>query len=707
MAAPKLSRPAAFVVSDLGTLLAVVQKALARGTRIYADTETTGFNPRQKKLVAIQLYQDGAQQPVIIDWRSIDRKDGAAKLLNQLAGLTWVFHNAKFDLQWLSSVGIHPRKVFDTYVAEQVIHGMSADEKLPLKLTDLAGKYCGVAMSKDERSWFIDLDERPDEWDAPFPDEEVAYMALDVTVLPDIFNVQCNELFARNLMDTAVLEMRVVPAIAAMESDGVYINVDGWREVIREQEALAARLESELLTSDLAMAILESRKRKYEEERAALWEWEQERDHFLEGIKSEWELDDAWDRPKWGDVKKEKMAQWKARHPRPPTPNGKLLEVNFGSSQQLIQGFEELGIPIPMKRNKETGEMRPTTDADSLEKLVPKYPVLRPYIDWRRAEKVVNTYGEKLLARVEPDGRIHPRFNQIGAETGRMSSSEPNWQNIPARTEVGRRLRRCVTCPPGHKLLDADYSTIELRILAELADDKVMLKLFEDGADLHTFTARRMFKIPDSVSDAEIKGDGCEPYLLPNGMPARSIAKNINFGIAYGQSAFGFALMYNIDTKEAEGFINAYYDAYPGLKAYIAKLGDRAVNDLCSQTVTGRKRYYELPAPPSQENWEEFKAWRRLAGSVRRQGGNHPIQGSSADITKEAVARLYEWRVQTGTPFRFVAVVHDEILLEVADEYVDIVAEAQADLMLAAARKYLPRVAIPRPEPKPSLVWEH
>jgi DNA polymerase-1 len=714
-------RPA-FIVGDLRTLEKVVSAYAARQKRIYADTETTSLNPRAGKLVAIQMWQ-GVGLPVIIDWRKFQGDDAnlAALMLSEdgpLGGYRWVFHNAAFDLSWLSSVGIYGvSKVYDTQVAEQVIYGVGMDEKRgELALKDLAAKYAGFDMSKDGREWFYDLDTRTDTrtftvdgaefeelyrpWDEPFPDEEVQYMVNDVKVLPAIYDCQIAELSRRKMVKVAELEMRVVPAIAYMQGCGVRIDVDQWRGVIQEQEAESHRLEEELLTSDLAKAILDARRREYEAQKGALLEWQLERDHFIEGIKSEWMIDDADDKPKWGEVKKEKLAAWKARHPRPPTPKADLLEINLGSSQQLKQGLSELGINLP------------DTEKETLEKAAPRFPVLKPLLAFRQAEKIVSTYGEKLLARVEADGRIHPSYQQIGAETGRMSCRMPNWQNIPARTEVGKKLRECVIAEDGWMLLTADYSIIELRILAELAKNQVMLDMFASGADLHNFTTRRMFNLGPEVTDDEIEGKReykDKPYRLAkyNNLKARDIAKTINYGVAYGQSAFGFSEKFQVDVDTAQGFIDSYYAGFTGLGAFLTKLGNFTEKHLYSQTVLGRKRYYELPEP--DDTYEGAKLYRRMVNSIRRKGANHPIQGTSADITKEALALIYEWLVsEEGSGVaRIVAVVHDEIVLECREEDADYVKQRQGELMYQAARKYLPNVAIPVPDPHVGRTWEH
>lgn len=275
---------------------------------------------------------------------------------------------------------------------------------------------------------------------------------------------------------------------------------------------------------------------------------------------------------------------------------------------------------------------------------------------------------------------------------------------------MGKRLRECVIAEDGWVLLTADYSIIELRILAELSKNQVMLDMFASGADLHTFTARRMFNLGPEISDDEIKGEGKfegKAYRLPNGLEARSVAKTVNYGVAYGQSAFGFAEKFNVDVDTAEGFIKSYYEGFTGLGDFLTKLQDFGEKHLYSKTVLGRKRYYELP--DVDDTYESAKFYRKIKAGIRRKAANHCIQGTSADITKDALALIYEWlsSEEGAGAARIAAVVHDEIVLECRAEHAEYVKKRQGELMYEAARKYLPNVAIPVPEPHVGRTWTH
>jgi DNA polymerase I-like protein with 3'-5' exonuclease and polymerase domains len=459
----------------------VVDRYLERGKPIFADTETTGLNHRTNKLVAVQMLQQGAEAVVIIDCRKLTD----ISQLNRLSSLRWVFHNAFHDWQFLVANGVELCCLYDSLIAEQVI--LSAKSGPSLK--EVVDKYAGVTLDKDGREWFYEpepLDQRVEfrtisdrliqeirPWNEPFPTEQIEYMANDVIYLDAVCTGQGSALRASGQGRVAMLEMRVIPAIARMEMNGVYVDVDAWREVINEQAAEGERLYDELLASDLAQAILKMRARELDNQITARSMWEEDQTCFLLDLRAEWDATHAKKEPGWGDLKKRSLAEWKAQNLAPPTPNKALREVNLGSHQQLKAGLDALGVRVK------------STEADELEKASARYPVLKPLLAWRKTEKFVSTYGETLLERMGEDGRMHPRFNQIGAETGRMSSSKPNWQNIPARTEVGKRLRQCVVAPPGKMLLVGDFSIIELRILADLSGDETMMEMFASGM---TFT---------------------------------------------------------------------------------------------------------------------------------------------------------------------------------------------------------------------------
>lgn len=309
-------------------------------------------------------------------------------------------------------------------------------------------------------------------------------------------------------------------------------------------------------------------------------------------------------------------------------------EFNINSPKQLgAILFEKLGLPA--KKKTKTGW---STNAEVLEGLADDYPIVSDILEYRAYAKLKSTYCEGLLKAIGPDGRIHSTFNQTETRTGRLSSTEPNLQNIPVRTELGREFRKFFTARDGYVLVDADYSQIELRVLAALADDKNMLDCFNRGVDVHTVTAAKVFGIPEENVTPEL----------------RSKAKAVNFGIVYGIGSFSLAKDIHSTRAEAERFINAYLALYSSIDGYMKNAIASAKEKGYAETVFHRRRY--LPELTSSN------AMLRAFGE--RVARNMPIQGTAADIIKIAMVKIYR-RLQNELPqVRLIMQVHDELILE-------------------------------------------
>jgi len=330
-------------------------------------------------------------------------------------------------------------------------------------------------------------------------------------------------------------------------------------------------------------------------------------------------------------------------------------EFNLGSPKQLEQVlFFELNLPKG-KRTK-TGY---STDASVLEDLRPAHPMIDKLLEWRIHTKLRSTYIEALPALVAADGRLHTTFQQAVAATGRLSSSDPNLQNIPIRTELGRKIRRAfVAGEPGLVLLAADYSQIELRILAHVSGDEHLKDAFARGADIHRETAARVLHKPaEEITHGE-----------------RSMAKMVNFGLAYGMSDFGLASRANIPRAEAQDFITSYFAAYSGISYYMMEIKEQAKAQGYVETLLGRKR--QIP---------ELRASNpALRGAGERMAINMPIQGTAADIQKIAMNRVAERLAATGSPARLLLTVHDELLFEVPRGEVEALAAIVRETMEGA-----------------------
>jgi DNA polymerase-1 len=318
-------------------------------------------------------------------------------------------------------------------------------------------------------------------------------------------------------------------------------------------------------------------------------------------------------------------------------------EFNVGSPKQLGEIlFDELKLPGGKKGK--TGAY--STHSDVLEELVDAHPMPQKILDWRLVSKLKSTYADTLIEQINPETRrIHTTYAMAGAATGRLSSNDPNLQNIPVRSEEGRRIRAAFIAEEGHKLLSVDYSQIELRLVAEIAGVEPLKQAFREGIDIHALTASQVFGVPLAKMD---------PLTRRN-------AKAINFGIIYGMSAFGLARQIGVAQSEASAFIKAYFERYPGIRAYMDKAKETARKHGYVTTLFGRRVHMKHIA-------DKNPAMRSFA---ERQAINAPIQGTAADIIKRAMIRIPPALDQAGLEARMLLQVHDELLFEVPDGEVE------------------------------------
>ncbi len=321
-------------------------------------------------------------------------------------------------------------------------------------------------------------------------------------------------------------------------------------------------------------------------------------------------------------------------------------EFNISSPQQLGKVlFEEMHLPAPVNYGK--GKVI-STAIDVLEGLAAEHEIVRKVLEYRQLTKLKGTYVDALPALMDPQtGRIHTSFNQTGAATGRLSSSNPNLQNIPIKTELGREIRAAFIPREGWKLVVADYSQIELRLLAHLSADPVLIDAFRQGEDIHTRTAAEVMGVPPMLVTRE----------------ARNNAKAVNFGIVYGISAFGLAANLGISRKEAEVYIKAYFERYSGVKRFIDETIAKTRETGIARTMFGRER----PIPDINSRNPNAR------GFAERTAVNSPIQGTAADLIKLAMVRID--RALAGFESRLLLQVHDELVLEAPPGELDAVKE--------------------------------
>jgi DNA polymerase I len=493
---------------------------------------------------------------------------------------------------------------------------LHAGDHMSASLQKVAERY-GIAVSKEQRSWFIDLDSRPVEWTAPLPGEQLTYIRQDIEVPYQIWERHQEVIAQQDLGRVVSLEHQALPAIAAMEVHGVCVDVERWRGILAARRAQKATLEAQI------KQVLGEALARTQPAQAVL---------FGEPV---------------------------------------LPSVQLTSSDQLREGLHALGVDVT------------SASKEALQEVQQEHPVIPLLLEWKALEKFETAFGENLLGYVTAGGRIHATFDQLGAASGRIICREPNLQQIPRPTDKDDPydLRRCFVAPQSYKLLIADLSNIELRILAEVSGDKTMLRFFADGKDLHSETARLMFKLP---VDVDPKG-----YLV-NGRSARDIAKTINFGLAYGMGAQGLANRVGVDLETAKALMQSYFATYQAVSKYLARSGKEGITRGYAVSLSGRRRFFSN---------EELKARR---GETERSAKNHPIQGTNADILKRALALLYE---QLPAGVHVVLTVHDEIVLECPESLVGEATRVLKQAMVQGCREYLTKVALPEPEVLVESYW--
>ena len=337
-------------------------------------------------------------------------------------------------------------------------------------------------------------------------------------------------------------------------------------------------------------------------------------------------------------------------------------EFNLASSKQIGDLLYNV-MEIPVIRKTPKGQ--PSTAEDVLEQLAHDYPLPKLILEHRSLSKLKSTYTDKLPLQInEQTGRVHTSYHQAVASTGRLSSADPNLQNIPIRTHEGRRIREAFVAPAGSVLMAADYSQIELRIMAHLSGDESLLTAFAEGKDIHSATAAEVFGLASDAVDAD----------------SRRAAKAINFGLIYGMSAFGLGKQLDIPRGEAQEYMNLYFERYPGVKKYMDSTKLNAKHEGFVETVFGRRLY--LPDINSRRY--------QMRQYAERTAINAPMQGTAADIIKKAMIGVDQWLTESKVDARVIMQVHDELVLEVAESDVKKVSTEVSEIMRNAAELVVP-----------------
>ena len=348
--------------------------------------------------------------------------------------------------------------------------------------------------------------------------------------------------------------------------------------------------------------------------------------------------------------------------------------ININSQPQLLDLF-----------NKRVGLNLPSTGDPILETV--NHPLVQTLREYRKYEKLISAFGDSLLEKINPvTHRIHPEFNQMGAATGRFSCNNPNLQQIP-RNQPEAPFRECFNPAEGYKFVISDYSSMEMRILADLSGDEKFINAIKNGYDLHSYTAALMFGLEYSDDFKKKHGD------------LRQAAKAINFGLMYGMGPGRLAAQINVTPELGKEYMEKYFSSYPSVRDFLKKVASEAVRNGYSTTPGGRKRWYKMP----DKNDPEYK---KLIGSIERQAKNHPIQGTNADAMKFALVSLYERIKREKIDAYILLSVHDEIVTECDSEHAEEFKHILSEEMVKAAEVFVKKVPI-ESEPFVGDVWEH
>jgi DNA polymerase-1 len=450
--------------------------------------------------------------------------------------------------------------------------------------------------------------DKREEWYQPLPIGQMAYIIQDIEVPHQVIEKQQESIGRFDLERVIALENAALPAVAAMEVHGIVVDAERWKGILATKMGRKEVLEAEL-TDVLGSALADKA--------------EQDTDGKLFSVR----------------------------------PGNK---INLASSDQLVKALAVVGIHVVDAKS------------ETLEEKRDDHAIVSQLLEWKELQKFVSSFGLKLLEKVEPDGRIHANFDQLGARSGRFSCSSPNLQQVPKPKDDDSNLRSCFVAPVDHQLLVADLSNIELRILADLSKDSTMLRFFAEGKDLHSETARLMFNLGPDIDPKTHK---------INGLKARDIAKTINFGLAYGMGTTGLAASLGVDLETAKELMNSYFATYRGVAKFLDRAGQKGADLGYTRSLSGRRRTFTAKELSPENRWHAVNASK-----------NHPIQGTNADILKRALALLDE-RLPQGV--YIVLTVHDEIVLESPIGLVENAENALKTCMLEACRDFLKSVTIP------------
>lgn len=631
---------------------------LAESKRIAFDVETTGVDANVDKTL-LYIFKGETGDPYLAHW-DVD----ISPIIDVMRTRVIIAHNAVFEYMFVrTSLGVPqlamPPHWFCTLLAEKLL--TNGNDLADRSLGGVAKKYLGVTLDKSLQTSWVGMKR---ESFSP-TDEQYAYACGDVLHLHDIMQAQLHFLQREGLLRVARLEMAVLASFGEMRLRGFYLNVKLHSEVVeryREREAEArAALETALapLWSSYAAREAANRAEHYARESARLNAYME-----AQGLKRLAKDTPAHVRARVVELRRERD-RWKPK---------KEAAINIASSEQVLAAFAEAGLEpcaVDMFGNK-----KPSLDKNVLREHL-SHPLAALYAAWAKPNKVLTTYGESLRQLVNPvTNRVHSEYNQM-VQSGRTSSLNPNQQNEPPD------VRACFEAAPGYVLIVADAANQEGRLAAALSGDQNLLAVFLNGEDWHQRTAALAY--PEKFASWRD---------VPKDSEERKGCKNANFSSIYGGTEYTlYQRGYVPSLTIGKRLMQAVYSFAPRLRSW----SEQVANDACTlgyvSTISGRKRYFRLPDEPENPHSMAHKGWRAQRGSVRRAAMNHPVQGSGADVMKQAMVLLHQPIAELGGfP---VAMVHDELVYEVPSEHAEEAAALVGLMMERGAACFVRQLPIP------------
>jgi DNA polymerase-1 len=642
------------------------------GARIALDLETTGLDRYQHKIVTVQLGVPG--EVYILDVRAFyglsqDEQQHwrmAFQHLFDTPDVTWLGHNLKFDWLFLAQhFGVKPEKTYDTMIAEQALH---EGQNVKYSMEETAARY-HIQVTKEEQKSTVDLDKSP-AWNEPFRSELIAYMVQDVEAPHWFYAAQQPLLEQYDLQRVVDLENAAILAAIAMEHTGAFIDRSQLAHITEMKRQKQVGLE-QILLPVLETAYKHAMQRQYEQRQSTYEAYNKQRQEAEKQWMHDYQFVQGTMR--YAQYHAQRLAEFEKLTPCPPRPE-KAISFKLSSTPQLLIALAEIGVLVE------------NTQEETLAAVAGQHEIVPILLQWRKVQTSLNTFCSKLPHHIRTDGRIHADFHTVAS--GRYVTSSPNLQALPKRRDEEpdeEDPRRCVVAGLGAKLLSADLSNIELRILAEVSHDETMLRLFAEGKDLHEETARFMFQLSPETDTRK--------YLI-QGKSARSIAKTINFGLAYGMGAPGLAGRTGVDVGTAKDLMKKYFRMYRGVDAYLRQSGRVALQRGYAVSLSGRRRYFLVSG--------DLQHKARLGG-MERSAKNHPVQGTNADILKYALALLYKALPEGAS---LILAVHDELVIECREELISEVEALMKEMMVLACRQFLTEVHIPSPKVVVASYWK-